>query len=83
MFISESHLRYRKPGNLPDGQLMPFAISESRWNIYYLCTIWPRVNQLYAVWTGELQGQVGVLLAAGPKAEDRPLGKTLKPEVTF
>jgi hypothetical protein len=83
MFISESHPRYRRPGDLPDGQLMPFAISESRWNVYCLCAVWTRVDQLYTVGTGELQGQVRVLLATGPKAEDRPLGNSLKPEVRF
>jgi len=83
MFMSENHLRYPWPGDLPDGQLMPFAISESRWNVYCLCAIWTRVDELYAVWTGELQRQVRVLLATGPKAEDCPLGKSLKPETRF
>jgi hypothetical protein len=62
---------------------MPFAISESRWNVYRLCAVWTRVDELYAVWTGELQRQVRVLLAAGSQAEDCPLGKTLKTEVRF
>jgi hypothetical protein len=83
VFLSESHVKYRRPGDLPDGQLMPFTISESRWDVYCLCAIWTRVDQLHAVWTGKLQGQVRVLLATGPKAEDRPLGKALKPEVRF
>jgi hypothetical protein len=83
MFISDSHLRHPWPGDLPDGQLMPFAISESRRNVYCLCAVWTGMDKLHTVWTGQLQGQVRVLLAAGPKAENSPLGKSLKPETIF
>jgi hypothetical protein len=59
---------------------MPFAISKGCWNVHCLCAVWTGVDQLYVVWTGEFQGQVCVLLATGPQAEHRPLGKSLKPK---
>jgi hypothetical protein len=60
---------------------MPTAIPQSRRYVYCLCAIGTRVDELYAVGTGEFQGEVCVLLATRPETEDRPLGKSLKPGI--
>ena len=81
MLIPKNQLRYLRPGDLPNSQLMPIAIPKSRRYFHCLRAVGSRVNELYAVWTSKLQGQVCVLLATGPKAEDRTLSKPLQPEM--
>jgi hypothetical protein len=69
-----------KDRNSPDSQLMPLAIPQGRRDIHSLRAVGTRVHQLHAVRAGELQGQVRILLASGPKAKHCPLGQSLKPQ---